>query len=361
MNSFGRHFRLTTFGESHGSFIGGVIDGCPAGVQISEEKILAMLNRRKSKHPTSTPRREEDQPIFIAGLKEWVTTGAPIAFLFQNKDTRSQDYDALAQVFRPSHSDYTYHQRYGGYEERRGGGRASARESSVRVVAGAIAMQLLEVRGIEIVSYTSQIGDLVLEPTYHDTLTAEEVVASKVGCPLPELDDRMDDYLKRLSESGDTVGGVVATIVRGVPAGWGSPLYAKLDAKLAEAMLGINAAKGFEVGSGFAISAMKGSEANDPFVMKEGKIGTRTNHSGGIQGGISNGEVLRFRTAFKPISSISLPQESVKATGEAVTLTVQGRHDSSVFPRVLPIVDAMTALVLVDEMLASQSYFLEKP
>ncbi|MDO5035624.1 MAG: chorismate synthase [Porphyromonas sp.] len=356
MNTFGTHFRLTTFGASHDPYVGGVIDGCPAGLRLSEEKILVQLERRRSHHAASTPRKEADRPQFISGLQEWTTTGAPIAFLIKNNEARPKDYDHLENTFRPSHADYSYHVRYGGHEEASGGGRSSARESAVRVVAGAIAMQLLEPLSIEILSYTSQLGSHAMIPSYQDDIRLEAIQSSRVGCPDPILDQEMDEYLQEIATTGDTIGGVVSTIVRGLPAGWGSPIYSKLDAQLAAAMMSINAAKGFEVGKGFALASMRGSQANDPFILREGSIATATNHSGGIQGGVSNGAPLHFRTAFKPISSISMPQQTVTRSGEATTLTIQGRHDSSVFPRVLPIVDAMTALVLADEWLRSRSY-----
>lgn len=356
MNTFGSNFRVTTFGESHGKLIGGVIDGCPAGLKVDKERIKEMLSRRRSKGGLSTERKERDKVHFVSGLLDGVTTGTPLAFFIKNKDVKSKDYKSLTQVFRPSHADYTYFERYG-VRDVRGGGRSSARETAVRVVAGAIAMQILELHGISILAYTSQIGRVTLEKEYIDHVTREEIDRSEVGCPIPLIDDAMTQTLMLAKENGDTLGGVVSTVINGVPAGWGSPIYAKLDAKLAEAMMGINAAKGFEVGDGFDIAALEGSKANDPFVSnREGAIDTLTNHSGGIQGGISNGETIRFRVAFKPISSISHAQESIDVDGNPTVVQINGRHDVSVFPRVLPIVEAMSALVLVDELLRTPTY-----
>ena len=281
-----------------------------------------------------------------------VTTGTPIAFLIPNEQHRSSDYDRLRDVYRPSHADYTYIKRYG-IRDWRGGGRASARETAVRVVGGTIARQILrEEVGLEIVSYTSQLGGLGLPGSYWDEIDSVEVEASKYGCPDPATEQQIEALVRQVRADGDSLGGVVSTVVRGMPAGWGDPLYDKLSADLASAMMSINAAKGFEIGDGFVLAEMRGAKTNDPFVTNEkGEIRTSTNHSGGIQGGISNGEVIRFRTAFKPIASIARPQSTVDTDGHPTDLTISGRHDCSVFPRVLPVVDAMTALVLVDHYL----------
>ena len=353
MNTHGKLFRLTTFGESHGPCIGGVIDGCPAGLRVDCDEVAHQLTRRRGGATEgSTARRESDRVDFVSGLMDGVTTGTPLAFLIPNEQHRSSDYDRLRDVYRPSHADYTYIKRYG-IRDWRGGGRASARETAVRVVGGTIARQILwEEVGLEIVSYTSRLGGLGLPGSYRDEVDSAEVEASKYGCPDPATEQQMEALVRQARTEGDSLGGVVSTIVRGVPAGWGDPLYDKLSADLASAMMSINAAKGFEIGDGFALSEMRGGEANDPFVTNEkGEIRTSTNHSGGIQGGISNGEVIRFRTAFKPIASIARPQSTVNTDGHATGLTISGRHDCSVFPRVLPIVDAMTALVLIDHYL----------
>lgn len=351
MNTHGKLFRLTTFGESHGPYIGGVIDGCPAGLRIDSDEVAHQLARRRGGATEgSTARWENDRVDFVSGLMDGFTTGTPLAFLIPNEQHRSSDYDRLRDVFRPSHADYTYTKRYG-IRDWRGGGRASARETAVRVVGGAIARQILrEEVGLEIVSYTSRLGGLGLPDSYMDEVDSAEVEASEYGCPDPATEQQMEALVRQARADGDTLGGVVSTVVRGVPAGWGAPLYDKLSADLASAMMSINAAKGIEIGDGFALAEMMGSEANDPFVTNEqGEIRTSTNHSGGIQGGISNGEVIRFRTAFKPIASIARPQSTVDTDGHPTDLTISGRHDCSVFPRVLPIVDAMTALVLVDQ------------
>ena len=353
MNTHGKLFRLTTFGESHGPCIGGVIDGCPAGLRVDCDEVAHQLARRRGGATEgSTARRESDRVDFVSGLMDGVTTGTPLAFLIPNEQHRSSDYDRLKHVYRPSHADYTYIKRYG-IRDWRGGGRASARETAVRVVGGTIARQILrEEVGLEIVSYTSRLGGLGLPGSYRDEVDSAEVEASKYGCPDPATEQQMEALVRQARAEGDSLGGVVSTIVRGVQAGWGDPLYDKLSADLASSMMSINAAKGFEIGDGFALSEMRGGEANDPFVTNEkGEILTSTNHSGGIQGGISNGGVIRFCTAFKPIASIARPQSTVDTDGHATGLTISGRHDCSVFPRVLPIVDAMTALVLIDHYL----------
>lgn len=349
MNTFGRYFRLTTFGESHGPYVGGVIDGCPAGVELDLTLIQEALQRRKGLAGVSTPRTEADQPEFISGLMEGKTTGTPLAFLLPNQQKRSGDYDALKEVYRPSHADFTYQMKYG-IRDHRGGGRASARESVVRVVAGAIAYQLLQEQGIRLRAFTSQIGEIKLPSHYQ--YQWEEL--GEVGCPDPQVDQEMHQLLTKVRQEGDTLGGVATVVVEGVPVGWGCPLYGKLDARLAEAMLGINACKGFEMGDGFELASMKGSQANDSFTSEKGVIKMTSNHSGGVLGGISSGSQIYFRVAFKPIPSIAIPQQTVTASGVPTEITIKGRHDASVFPRVLPIIEAMTSLVLVDEMLASK-------
>lgn len=350
MNTFGRHFRLTTFGESHGPCVGGVIDGCPAGIEIDNEIIQKAITRRKGEAMINTSRQEEDLPQFISGIFEGKTTGTPIAFIIANKNKQSKDYESLKEVYRPSHADFSYQAKYG-IRDYRGGGRSSARETVVRVVAGCIAYQLLRAQGITIKAFTSQIGEVKLEDSYQ-YLVCQEV--GKVGCPDLELDEKMCQLLYDVRSSGDSLGGVATVIIEGVPAGWGSPLYGKLDARLAEAMLGINACKGFEMGDGFELATKKGSEANDPFYTEDGVIKMGTNHSGGVIGGISTGVPILFRAAFKPIPSIGIIQNTVKEDGSPTTISISGRHDGSVFPRVLQIIEAMTALVLADEMLAQR-------
>ena len=347
MNTFGRFFRFSSFGESHGPVVGGVIDGCPSGLLIDKADIARRLARRSSKGGISTSRREEDVPEFLSGLtEEGTTTGAPIAFVLKNRNTRSSDYDVLREVYRPSHADFTYQKKYG-LRTASGGGRSSARETAARVVAGAIAAQFLGARGVEILSYTSSVGDYAQLP-YLDNVSLEEIETGRVGCPLPEMDEVFYGLLKESRTKGETLGGSVTTIVRGVPAGWGEPLYDKLHARLSYAMMSINAARAFEIGDGLEMSRLTGSEANDPFVSEAGVIRTSSNRSGGVQGGISNGEILRMRTYFKPISSIRLPQQTVDLFGNPRTITIEGRHDASVFPRVLPVCDAMAALTLAD-------------
>lgn len=329
-NSFGKALVLTTFGESHGAAVGGVLDGFPSNFLIDLDFIQAELNRRRpgeSNH--ASPRKEEDKLEILSGLFEGRTTGAPIAFLVYNHDQRPADYDHLAGVYRPSHADYTWQQKYG-IRDPRGGGRSSARETLARVSGGAFAKQFLRGKGIEITARVSQIGPYRM--TDDGWQMTEEV----------------EKYLAQLKVDGDTTGGIIACTITGVPAGIGEPVFDKLQADLAKAMLSINAVKGFDYGSGFAGAAMKGSEHNDPFVMKNGAITTITNHSGGIQGGISNGADIFFRVAFKPVSTLMKEQQSVNTAGETVTVEGKGRHDVCVVPRALPIVEAMAALVVAD-------------
>ena len=352
MNTFGSRFRLTTFGESHGPAVGGILDGCPAGFRPDRDAIRKALRRRAAqKGGITTERSETDEPEFLSGLtSDGLTNGAPIAFLIRNKGARSADYEELKGVFRPSHADYAYWRKYG-TPPQPGGGRASARETAARVVAGAIAGQLLLEKGIDIVSYTAAVGDSELLP-YLDRVTLEEIERGLTGCPNPGQDEAFYQKLAEARAEGDTLGGVAATIVRGLPAGVGEPLFDKLHARLSYALLSINAARAFEIGDGLDLSRSKGSEGNDPIgIGPGGAIQTLTNRSGGIQAGISNGEILRFRTYFKPISSIHLPQETADLSGHPRTILIRGRHDASVFPRVLPVCDAMTALTLIDLLL----------
>lgn len=347
MNTFGSRLRLTTFGESHGQAVGGILDGYPSGVEVDYDAIRHELDRRMPHAPFSTTRREPDEVTFLSGISGGQTLGTPIAFLIQNRDQKSADYDPLKDLYRPSHADYVYHKKYG-IRDVRGGGRASARETVARVVAGALARQLLLASDIEVCSYTDSVAG---SPSvgYLDEVTNTDIEQSKTGCPLPDLDRSIHELL--MTTDGDTLGATVATIVRGVPVGWGDPMYDKLSARLTSAVMSINAAKGVEIGDGFALAQMRGSVANDPFVSEGGQIRMGTNHSGGILAGISTGEVLRMRTAFKPISSIAMPQQTVTKYGRPTIIRIEGRHDTCVVPRVLPVVDAMVALVLADFLL----------
>jgi chorismate synthase len=347
MNSFGRRFRITTFGESHGPAVGVVIDGCPAGVALDIDALQHEMDRRRPGQSKITTRRDEaDQLEVLSGLFEGKTTGAPLTLMVRNQDQRSADYEHLREAYRPSHADYTYAVKYG-HRDHRGGGRSSARETAARVAAGAVAKQLLGPLGVSIVAWVSQVHDIVM-PESNTLVTQAEVEANIVRCPDAATAERMIALIDQVRKEGDTVGGVVSARIDGVPAGWGSPVFAKLHAELGAAMLGINACKGFEYGSGFAGTHLRGSQHNDLYYRDGERIRTRSNHSGGIQGGISNGEPITFRAAFKPVATILRPQASVNAAGEAVTVEGRGRHDPCVLPRAVPIVEAMAALVLVD-------------
>ncbi len=355
MNTFGRIFRLTSFGESHGRGIGGIIDGCPPGILIYPEFIQSELDRRKpGQSRITTQRMESDHVEFLSGIFEGKTLGTPIAFAVWNKDQQSQDYDDLKSAFRPSHADFTYQQKYG-IRDYRGGGRSSARETIARVVAGAIAKLILRKVGVEIKAFVSQVGDVILEKSYLG-LDLSLIESNIVRCPDPETAAAMVAKIEEASHNNDTVGGVITGVITGVPAGWGEPVFNKLHADLGFAMLGINAVKGFEYGSGFAGTKMRGSEHNDIFVPIGNGIRTVTNHSGGIQGGISNGEDIYFRVAFKPIATLLREQQSVDSENNQVTILPRGRHDPCVLPRAVPIVEAMAALVLVDHHLIQNLY-----
>lgn len=357
MNTFGRLFRFTSYGESHGPAIGGVIDGCPSGLRMDYDYIDLQLSRRSSRGGVSTLRKEPDRVDFLSGLSSnHLTTGVPIAFVISNHDTRASDYAKLSDVYRPSHADYTYQEKYG-IRTIEGGGRSSARETASRVVAGAVASLFLRELGVEVVSYTSLVGGEGSEMVpYDDGVELDRLLSSLTGCPDAALDEEFYKRLVEARKEGDSLGGVVSTIVRGVPTSWGEPLYDKLHARLSYAMLSINAARAFEVGDGILMSTMSGSDSNDPFVLSpEGTVSTSTNHSGGVQGGISNGMTVRMRTFFKPISSIRKPQKSLSTTLQPVDLLIEGRHDASVFPRVLPVCDAMASLTLADFALLARS------
>jgi chorismate synthase len=355
MNTFGRIFRLTSFGESHGKGIGGIIDGCPAGIEIDFDFIQSELARRKpGQSKITTQRMESDQVEFFSGIFEGKTLGSPIAFSVWNKDQRSQDYDTLKDVFRPSHADYTYQQKYG-IRDFRGGGRSSARETIARVVAGAVARIVLNKPGVHIQAFVSQVGDIVLEKPYQE-LDLSLTEHSIIRCPDPSTAAAMIEKIEETGRNHDSLGGVITCVITGVPVGWGEPVFNKLHADLGFAMLGINAVKGFEYGSGFAGTKLYGSQHNDIFITTENGLRTGTNHSGGIQGGISNGEDIYFRVAFKPIATILKEQQTVDVDGKPVTIHPQGRHDPCVLPRAVPIVEAMAALVLVDHYLLQNLY-----
>lgn len=347
-STYGKIVKIATFGESHGVGIGVVLEGCPAGIALDTEFIQNELDRRKpGQSRITTQRREADEFEVLSGVFEGKTTGTPIALLIRNEDQRSKDYSHIATQYRPSHADYTYQVKYG-VRDYRGGGRSSARETAARVAAGAIAKMILQHAGISVQAYVSQVGTLTLQRGYQelDLALAEE---NAVRCPDPEMAQRMYDYIDETRKKGDSVGGVVTCVIKGTPAGLGEPVFDKLHAELGKAMLSINAVKGFEYGSGFAGVEMYGSEHNDAFYTDEaGKVRTYTNHSGGILGGISNGEDIYFRVAFKPVATIMQEQDSVNEAGEAVKVHGKGRHDPCVVPRAVPIVEAMAALVLAD-------------
>jgi chorismate synthase len=353
-NTFGILFRLTSFGESHGAAIGGVIDGCPPGVALDMDFIQSELDRRRpGQSKIVSQRKEGDKVEVLSGVFEGTTTGAPIGFIIRNEDQKPKDYDHIKDVFRPSHADYTYQAKYGN-RDHRGGGRSSARETAARVVAGAIAKIILKKQGISITAYVSQVGKISLGKSYQK-LDLSKAESNIVRCPDGEKAGKMIGVIEAARKEGDTVGGAVSCVVKGVPAGLGEPVFDKLHADLGKAMLSINAVKGFEYGSGFEGIKMKGSEHNDLFFKNGKKIATRTNRSGGIQGGISNGEDIYFRVAFKPVATIMQKQITVNAAGEEVEMKGKGRHDPCVVPRAVPIVEAMAALVLADHLLRSKT------
>ncbi|MFA5534608.1 MAG: chorismate synthase [Mariniphaga sp.] len=353
MNTFGEVFRLTSFGESHGRGIGGIIDGCPAGLELNVERIQHDLARRRpGQSKITTQRKEPDQVEFLSGVFEGTTQGTPIAFVIWNKDQHSNDYHDLKGVFRPSHADFTYLQKYG-TRDYRGGGRSSARETIARVVAGAIAKQLLAKPGVTIQAYVSRVGEISLQKPYTE-LDLSKTEDNLVRCPDAGTAAQMIRRIEEAALDRDTVGGVITCVVKGVPAGWGEPVFNKLHADLGFAMLGINAVKGFEYGSGFEGTKLSGSQHNDIFIRDGEKIRTKTNHSGGIQGGISNGEDIYFNVAFKPIATLLKEQHTVDVNSQEVTINPKGRHDPCVLPRAVPIVEAMAALVLADHFLMSK-------
>jgi chorismate synthase len=346
-NTIGKLFTFTSFGESHGKGIGGIVDGCPPGIALDEDFIQQELDRRKpGQSAIATPRKEDDKVEFLSGVFEGKTTGTPIAFIIWNQNQHSKDYEHLKEVYRPSHADYTYQQKYG-IRDHRGGGRSSARETASRVVAGAIAKLVLRQAGVDIRAFTSQVGPIAMTQTL-DSADLSLIESNIVRCPQPDIAQQMIDYIAALKKDGDSTGGIVSCIIRGVPVGWGEPIFDKLQARLAAAMMSINASHGFDYGKGFEGVALKGSEMNDSFIRNKDKITTRTNNSGGIQGGISNGENIYFRVLFKPVATISKKQDTVDVTLNEVELQARGRHDPCVLPRAVPIVEAMAALTLVD-------------
>ena len=349
-NSFGSLFRITTFGESHGEALGGIIDGCPPGISIDFDAIQMEMSRRKpGQSAIVTQRKEPDDVQFLSGIFEGKTTGTPIGFIIPNTNQKSKDYSHIKDNYRPSHADYVYEKKYG-IRDYRGGGRSSARETASRVVAGAIAKQMLS--EIKINAYVSSVGPIFLEKSYHE-LDFSNIEKNLVRCPDAETAVVMEDYIRDIRKQGDTVGGIVTCVIQNVPLGLGEPVFDKLHAELGKAMLSINAVKGFEFGSGFDGSQMKGSEHNDLF---NANGSTRTNLSGGIQGGISNGMDIYFRVAFKPVATIMQKQESLDNTGAITEMTGKGRHDPCVVPRAVPIVEAMAAIVLADFYLINKTY-----
>lgn len=353
MNTFGNIFRLTSYGESHGKAIGGVIDGCPSGIEVDMDFIQNELNRRRPGQSTiTTPRKEADEVEFLSGIYDGKTTGTPIGFVIWNNNQHSSDYDNLKDIYRPSHADYTYQIKYG-IRDHRGGGRSSARETIARCVAGALAKLALKQLNIEIVAYTSQVGEIKLEKSYAE-YNLSEIESTPVRCPDKEKAEEMISLIQEVKSKGDTIGGVITCVIKGVPAGLGQPVFNKLHAALGNSMLTINAVKGFEYGDGFDVKH-RGSEVNDIFYSDNGNVDTRTNHSGGIQGGVSNGQDIYFRVAFKPVATILMNQETINKNVENTTLKARGRHDPCVLPRAVPIVEAMAAMTILDYYLLNKT------
>ena len=346
-NIIGKLFTFTSFGESHGKGIGGIVDGCPSGVELNEVFIQNELNRRRpGQSDISTPRKEGDVVEFLSGIFEGKTTGTPIAFVIWNENQHSTDYDHLKEVYRPSHADYTYQQKYG-IRDHRGGGRSSARETASRVVAGAIAKLVLKNMGIEITAYTSQVGHIVMTNSF-ESVDLSLIESNVVRCPEKDTAEKMIAYIKQLKEEGDSIGGIISCVIKGVPVGLGEPVFDKLQARLAQAMLSINATHGFDYGRGFEGVSLKGSEMNDAFIKVDDIVSTRTNNSGGIQGGISNGQDIYFRVLFKPVATIAKKQDTLDIHTNKIELEARGRHDPCVLPRAVPIVEAMAAMTLLD-------------
>ena len=352
-NSFGTLFRITTFGESHGPAIGVILDGCPAGLAIDEAFIQSELQRRKpGQSRITTQRHEDDACKILSGVFEGKSTGTPIAIVIENQDQRSKDYSHIENTFRPSHADYTYHTKYG-VRDHRGGGRSSARETAARVAAGAIAKLFLQQSGVSVSAFVSQVGDI--KAPHYTELDLSRTEENIVRCPDPATADRMIALIDQIRLDRDTIGGIVTCVIRHTPVGLGEPVFDKLHAELGKAMLGINAVKGFEYGSGFEGIRLRGSQHNDEFYNDGGRIRTKTNHSGGVQGGISNGEDIYFNVAFKPVATIMQDQQSVDKDGNTATVSGKGRHDPCVVPRAVPIVEAMAALVVADFVLRART------
>jgi chorismate synthase len=354
-NAIGTFYKLTSFGESHGKAVGGVIEGVLPGLDIDMDFIQREMNRRRpGQSSITTPRDEKDQVEILSGMLNGKATGTPMGFVVWNGDQRSDDYSNIKDVYRPSHADYTYNAKYG-IRDHRGGGRSSARETISRVFAGAVAKLILQREGIEIYAYTSAVGDIQLGKPYSE-LDLKAIDSNIVRCPDAVTAQKMIDYIDQVRQDKDSVGGVITGVIKNVPAGLGEPVFNKLHAALGHAMLGINAVKGFEYGSGFGAAKMTGTQHNDEFYMDGDRVRTRTNLSGGIQGGISNGEDIYFNVAFKPIATILKEQKTVNSDGEEVNTTVKGRHDPCVLPRAVPIVEAMAAMVLADHLYMNKMY-----
>lgn len=349
-NTFGNIFTLTTFGESHGEAVGGVVDGMPAGIDIDIDFIQGELNRRRpGQSQLTTSRQEADKVEILSGVFEGKSTGCPIGFIVHNTNQHSHDYDNLKELFRPSHADYTYSNKYG-VRDHRGGGRSSARITISRCVGGALAKLVLKQLGISVYAYTSQVGDIALDKDYR-LYDLSKIESNAVRCPDEEKAMQMERLIAQVKAEGDTIGGIITGVVKGCPIGLGEPEFDKLHAQLGAAMLSINAVKGFEYGEGFEGVTSRGSEQNDIFVNCDEKITTKTNHSGGIQGGISNGQDIYFRVAFKPVATLLQEQDTVDINGNETKIHVHGRHDPCVLPRAVPIVEAMAAMVILDDIL----------
>ena len=355
MNTFGNIFRLTTFGESHGAGIGGVIDGMPAGIKVDTDFLQSELDRRKPGQSSLTTARKESEKVeILSGVFEGHTTGCPIGFFVPNENQHSNDYDTMRNVFRPSHADFTYQSKYG-IRDYRGGGRTSARETIARVVGGAFAKMVLREKGIQITAYTSQVGNIALTKSYKE-YDFNNIEKNPVRCPDIAVAEKMAQLIANVKAEGDTIGGIITAVIKGCPIGLGEPVFNKLHAQLGAAMLSINAVKGFEYGEGFAGVTDRGSEQNDIFIPDgKGGITTRTNHSGGIQGGLSNGQDIYFRVAFKPVATLLCEQQTVDKNGQPTILKARGRHDPCVLPRAVPIVEAMAAMVILDNLMLNQA------
>lgn len=357
-NSFGNIFRLTSFGESHGAAIGGIIDGMPAGIAIDLDAVQRELDRRRpGQSAIVTARNEKDRVRILSGIFEGVTTGTSIGFIIENENQHSADYGNIKDAFRPSHADYTYTTKYG-LRDYRGGGRSSARETAARVVAGAFARQALAQLGIDLYAYTSQVGEIALSRDYR-LYSRDAIDTNAVRCPDATKAAEMEQLIKQVKGEGDTIGGIITGVITGVPVGLGEPVFGKLHAMLGAAMLSINAVKGFEYGDGFDFATRRGSEVNDAFTTDSaGRVRTATNHSGGIQGGISNGEDIIFRVAFKPVATLLRDVNTIDKDGNSITLKARGRHDPCVLPRAVPIVEAMAAMVILDAYLLNKTTHL---